>query len=137
MWPAWLLGFKKMKKIIAVLLLPVLFVTNLPVACAAGNDCWSDTAKNDAATLQDIGCVFQIVFNYALRFAGLAVFIMLLVGGIKYLTAGGDPEKAAGAQKTLTYAIFGLALIIISWFILLLIESFTGIKVTVFEIPGT
>ena len=98
---------------------------------AAG--CWSYD-PDEAATLQDIECVFQIAFNYALRFAGLAVFIMFLVGGFKYLTAGGEPEKAAAAQKTLTYAIFGLALIIISWFALLLISEFTGIDLTNFQL---
>jgi len=115
---------EKMKKIKAGL-----------VSVAAG--CWT-YGPDEAATLKDIECVFQVVFNYAIRFAGLAVFIMLLVGGIKFLTAGGEPEKAASAQKTLTYAVFGLVLIIVSWFVLLLISEFTGIELTTFEIvPAT
>ncbi len=98
--------------------------------------CWSDVkyVDGDVVKIAAIECVFQIAFNYTLRFAGLAVFIMFLVGGVKFLTAGGEPEKAASAQKTLTYAIFGLALIVISWFTLLLIGEFTGIELTTFQI---
>jgi len=98
--------------------------------------CWveGETMIDEVPTLAGIECIFQIILNYALRFAGLAVFIMLIVGGFKYITAGGDPKKTEEANHTLTYAVFGLALIIISWFVLLLIKNFTGIDVTVFTL---
>ena len=79
----------------------------------------------------------KVIFNYAVRFAGIAVFLMLIAGGFKYLTAGGDPKKAESAQKTITYAIFGLALLIGGFFILLFIEKFTGVEVTKFSISPT
>ena len=89
----------------------------------------------DPVEIQDIEEIVKIVLNYAVRLAGIAVFIMLLVGGFKYLTAGGDPKKAEAAQKTITYAIFGLALLIGGWFIFQFIEKFTGVEVTQFSIP--
>jgi len=91
----------------------------------------------DPVEIQDIEEIVKIVLNYAVRLAGIAVFIMLLVGGFKYLTAGGDPKKAEAAQKTITYAIFGLALLIGGWFILKLIQEFTGVPVTEFSIIPT
>jgi len=98
------------------------------------DSCWSNAQVDTVATLAGLECIVQAILNVAFRLAGLAVFIMLIWGGFKYLTAGGDPKKSEEAYKTLTYALMGLALIIISWFVLLLIKEFTGIDVTVFKI---
>ena len=70
--------------------------------------------------------VFKNVVSIAIGFAGIAFFIMFLVGGFQYLTAGGNPQAAEGARKTLTYAIMGLAFIALSYLILRLIATFTG-----------
>lgn len=89
------------------------------------------------ATIKDFEGVVQNILNIAIRLAGVLLFIMLIVGGFKYLTAGGDPKKAEAAQKTLTYAIAGLVLITLAWFILLFIKEFTGFDVTQFHIGPT
>lgn len=96
---------------------------------------WSESAKTGAATIKDIEVIFRLILNIVVRFAGIAVFIMIIIGGFQYLTAGGDPKKAESAKNTLTYAILGLALLILAWFILKFIHIFTGINVTIFEIP--
>ena len=88
----------------------------------------------DPARIKDLEVVFRNVLNIVVRFAGVAAFIMIIIGGFQYLTAGGDPKKAESAKNTLTYAILGLALIIISWFILKFIQEFTGVEVTIFKI---
>lgn len=89
----------------------------------------------DPATIKDFEEIVQNILNIAIRLAGVLLFIMLIIGGFKYLTAGGDPKKAEAARNTLTYAIAGLVLVILAWFILLFIEKFTGVKVTQFNIP--
>ena len=61
---------------------------------------------------------------------------MLIIGGFKYLTAGDNPQAKESAQKTITSALLGLALLIGAWLIITLLEKFTGLKLTVFEIPG-
>lgn len=95
---------------------------------------WSESAKNEAATIQDLTIIVQRILNIAVRLAGIAAFIMLIVGGFQFLTAGGDPKKTQAAGSTITYAIFGLVAVIATWFILLFIEKFTGVKVTEFNI---
>lgn len=99
--------------------------------------CYEDVPDvGKVATIQGLECIFIRILNIATSLAGLAVFIMLLVGGFKYLTSGGDPKKAQSAKDTLSHAILGLVLIIAAWFILQFIEEFTGVKVTIFKIPG-
>jgi hypothetical protein len=88
----------------------------------------------EVVTIGGINCVVKIILNLAVRFAGIALFIMLIVGGFKYLTSGGDPKATESAQKIITYAIFGLAILLGGWLILLFIREFTGIDVTQFGI---
>ena len=91
-------------------------------------------AETDVVTLKGFECLFSIVLNNVVRLAGLAIFAMLIVGGFKYLTAGGDQKKLQAAQQTITYAFVGLGFIIGAWFIFMLIRTFTGVDVLRFEI---
>lgn len=104
----------------------------MPFAMAAEE--WSDKTGKQAATLQDITVIIERILNVAVRLAGVAVFIMLIVGGFQYLTAGGDPKKTQAAGSTITSAIFGLVAVVLVWFVLLLIHQFTGVDVTEFKI---
>lgn len=98
--------------------------------------CWveGENMVDGVATIAGLECIFQSILNIAFRLAGLGVFAMLIIGGFKYLTAGGDPKNVESATKTITYGLYGLAMIIVSWFVLLLIKEFTGIDVTVFQV---
>ena len=58
--------------------------------------------------------------NWLLWFAGALVVIYLVYGGIMYITAGGDAEKATKGRTAVINAVIGLiivllALIIIGW----------------------
>lgn len=101
-------------------------------------ECWSSCTYNfggvAVAQIQCLECIFQTILNLIIRLAGLILFIMLIIGGFKYLTSGGDPKSKEAAQKTITSAILGLVLIFVGWLVFLFIEEFTGIKVTEFRI---
>lgn len=86
------------------------------------------------ASLSDLEIVFGNVVKVALGFAGIVLFVLLLFGGLKYITAGSDPKAAEGAQKTITFAIGGLILILLSYLILVLITTITGVDVTKFTV---
>jgi len=86
------------------------------------------------ATLDKLETVFGNLVTSLLALGGIVLFLMLLSGGFKYLTSGGDPKATEGAQKTLTYAIGGLVLLAGSYMILNIIKTFTGADVTNFVI---
>jgi len=90
--------------------------------------------KDGVPTIKGFEVIFNNIVTIALGFAGIALFIMLLVGGFKYLTSGGDPKAVEEAQKTLTYAIGGLILIALSFLILVFLSKFTGVDLTHFTI---
>ncbi len=78
------------------------------------------------AALTGLNDIFGNVVSIAIGLGGIVFFIMFIVGGFSYLTAGGNPQAVEGARKTLTYAIAGLVLIALSYLILKLIAQFTG-----------
>lgn len=88
----------------------------------------------DIATIENLGCIFQRVVGYILGFAGIVLFIILILGGFKFITSGGDPKAVEEAKKTLTYAIAGLIVVLLSYLILVLITAITGVDVTKFNI---
>lgn len=100
---------------------------------------WSSCLQNingiDVPTLKCLEIVFSNILFVAVSLSVFALFAMLLVGGFKYLTSGGDQKAAADAQQTLTYAIAGIALMAVAFLVFRIIEVFTGVQVTKFVIP--
>ena len=86
------------------------------------------------AQIYDLQTMIGSVISYALGFAGVVLFVLLIVGGFKFITSGGDPKAVEGAKKTLTSALAGLIIILISYLILVLIKNLTGVNVTNFSV---
>jgi len=53
---------------------------------------------------------------------GIAVIILIL-GGIRYLTSGGDAEKAGSAKGMIVNAIIGIIIILAAAFLLALVQG--------------
>jgi hypothetical protein len=98
------------------------------------NECFEVVDGDQIATLGGIRCLVLTLLSVAIRLIGLAGFLMLVVGGIKMLVSSGEPKALAAGQQTVTLAIAGIAVAVLSWFILSIIETFTGAPVTQFNI---
>jgi hypothetical protein len=48
------------------------------------------------------------VLNFLLSIVGALAIIMMIVGGVMYLTSGGDEEKIKSAKKITLYSIIGI-----------------------------
>lgn len=91
-------------------------------------------SSSDVATISGLQLVFGNIVSGILGISAIVLFVMLLLGGFQYITSGGDPQKVEQAKKTLTYAIFGVVAIALSYLILRFIGTFTGAQVTNFQI---
>lgn len=102
-------------------------------------NCYDDT-KNPLgikiATLQGLECIFANIMAIIIPLAGLAAFIVLIVGGFQYLTSAGDPKQAQKAQSIITSAIIGIAVIALIWFIFRFLGDLTGLNLFQFVVPG-
>jgi len=95
---------------------------------------WTTTDPDTPVQLVDLQEIFKNVVNVALGFAGIAFFILLIVGGFKFMSAGGDPKALESAKKTLTSALIGLLVVLLSYLVLVFIKEFTGVDLTEFKI---
>lgn len=93
--------------------------------------------NDTAAGVGQLQELFQRIINLSVGLAFIVLTIMLVVGGIRYLTSGGDPKALSSASTTLTWALLGMFFLVIAWLILLLIKAFTGVDVTIFCISFT
>lgn len=91
---------------------------------------------NRPAQISDIVDVIGNFIKILTPIAAVAFLIMLIWGGYQLIFSGGDPKAAAGARTTLTFAIIGVLLVIVSWLILLLIWKITNVNVIDVHIPG-
>ena len=52
--------------------------------------------------------VFNTVVNILLFIVGAVAVIMLVIGGLRYVTSNGDQNAVTGAKNTIMYAIIGI-----------------------------
>ena len=57
------------------------------------------------------------LYNFLLSIVGIVAVMMLIIGGMKYIAAAGNASVIADAKDTISNAIFGLLLALLSWVI--------------------
>ena len=77
----------------------------------------------------DLGILIRNILAVLFFAAGLAAFVFLIIGGIQYITAGGDPKAAASARDRITGAIVGLIIVVAAFAIVLILERVFGIRI--------
>ncbi|MFA6503783.1 MAG: pilin [Patescibacteria group bacterium] len=63
----------------------------------------------------DVQTTAANIINVALGFLGIIAVIIVLVGGCKYMIAGGDETKTKDARGWIISGIIGLAIILAGW----------------------
>lgn len=64
---------------------------------------------------QSVTAVIRTVFNLVIIIAGTIFVILLLVGGIQYLTAAGNEEATGKAKRLIVDSIVGLIIVLAAW----------------------
>ena len=59
--------------------------------------------------------------------AAIVFFFMLVIGGVRWITSGGDKAATEAARNQITAALIGLVIVFAAWAIANLIEIFFGI----------
>jgi hypothetical protein len=86
-------------------------------------------AQPSTMKITDIGKLISSAISLAFIVAGILAFAFLVIGGIEWLTSGGDKTKTEGARNRITAALVGLAIIAASWALMQLVSYFFGIDV--------
>ena len=100
------------------------------------NETFSLNAPTQFQNLENIsfGDLVGIAISFILIVASIAFFFMLVLGGIKWITSGGDKGKTEAARNQITAGLVGLVIVFAAWAILTLVESFFGVNLRSFTI---
>lgn len=60
--------------------------------------------------------------------SGIAAVFMVLISAVQFIFSGGDKEAVAGARKRLTYAIIGLVILALAFWIVNVVGHIAGFK---------
>jgi cytochrome bd-type quinol oxidase subunit 2 len=64
-----------------------------------------------------INSIIHDVINIFSLVVGVVSVIMIIVGGFRYITSGGESSNVSGAKNTIIYAIIGLVVVALAQFI--------------------
>jgi cytochrome bd-type quinol oxidase subunit 2 len=68
-----------------------------------------DAADDDPS--DQVNDMIRLVINIFSLVVGVISVIMIIIGGLKYITSGGDSGNVSGAKNTILYAIIGLVVV--------------------------
>lgn len=84
--------------------------------CLSTGACLTTTTANGACATGDqatssINSILTTVINIFSLVVGVVAVIMIIVGGLKYITSGGESSNVTSAKNTILYAIVGLVIV--------------------------
>ena len=79
---------------------------------------------------EDVGTLTSNLIRVAMGVAGIIFIVLLIGGGIGMIAGAGNdnPEQAAKGKQAVTSAMVGFIVVFAAYWIVQLIEQFTGLK---------
>lgn len=81
----------------------------------ATGTCNAQEAGQTAAT--NVSILLKRIINIFSIIVGVIAVIMIIIGGLKYITSGGDSGNISSAKNTIIYALVGLVIVALAQFI--------------------
>lgn len=93
---------------------------------------WADKLNTGGPKEGDLVTFIVNLINWFLGAVALIAVVMLIISGVKYITAGGDEKKVEDATKGITNAIIGLVICFVAVLIVkFVIDRVQGTSATV------
>ena len=140
-----------MKKISLVILMSLLFFSLIPtitkagfVPCGAREDDLStlDADESKPCQLCDFFVMFDRIVDFVLfKLVPPIATLMLVIGGVMFFAAAGDPANLGRAKGLLTSVVIGLLIVYGAWllisafFLAIGVSEWTGLKEGWFNYP--
>ena len=77
----------------------------------------------------NLGQLLQTLLTLAFFVTGVALFFNIIIGGIQWINAGGDPKALTAARTRITNAFIGLIIVVAAYSIGLILEQVFGISI--------
>lgn len=111
----------KAKVLTAVMCLAMAFTAVSPVSLPVYADAkdevkkGADMTNSGGSAKQDLPDIITTIINVMLFIAGALAVIMIIYGGIRYITAHGDEKQVKVAKDTIVYSVVGLIIAILAY----------------------
>jgi hypothetical protein len=97
---------------------------NLKIGDDASEDCSAEGDESVASTANGLVAKIINIFSWVV---GIVAVIMIIFGGFRYITSGGNDNNVSSAKNTILYAIIGLVIVAFAQFIVkFVLERTTG-----------
>lgn len=83
---------------------------NVYKACSGSSDQVCKSASTDNAT-----SMAKTIVNVMLFVLGIVAVIMIVIGGLRYVTSGGDSSAVTSAKNTILYSVVGLVIAVMAF----------------------
>lgn len=114
-------GLKKNINLRSAIIFCLLIIFALAPSFAFAVDAWGLPNKPAGLSNTDLGGIVINITNYILGFITIVAVLMLIWGGIRYLTAVGDESAVEEAKNIIMQAIIGLIIVGISYSIVVVV----------------
>ncbi len=105
------------KKILTIFIILSLLTLAVPALTQAslGESLNKTATQADISQNQDLGSLVSTIIQGILGILGLIFVILLVYGGVQWMTAMGQEEKIKKAKKTIVNSVIGLVIIILAY----------------------
>ena len=79
--------------------------------CAGANFSVTPQSCDGSAAESSVESIITTVINIFSLVVGFVSVIMIIIGGFKYITSGGNEGSVSGAKNTILFAIVGLVIV--------------------------
>lgn len=84
--------------------------------CRGTGGVWSkDGCVSANANNNDLQSLIKTIVNVLIFLGAAVAVIMIVIGGMRYVTSGGDQNSVKTAKNTILYAIIGLIVMILAY----------------------
>jgi hypothetical protein len=108
---------KKLSLATASMSLATFALSALPTFALTGGDLGLDYGTYTGLGTKDLREGIMTVIQVLLGFLGVIAIVIILWGGFRWMTAGGNEEKVGEAKKIITAGIIGMVIIFCAYMI--------------------
>jgi len=109
--------------------IPTIHAADIPLGSGITGTGPFQAVLDRGATQTQLGTLLSNLITTITVVGSLAFVVYFTIGGLKWITAGGDKAKVAEAQTQMTQAAIGLIVIVVSFFIIGIVGAVLGIDI--------
>ena len=92
---------------------------------------WALTGQKDGSCdetykIESVWGWIHTIINYVLIVVGIVAVVFIIIGGVRFQTSAGEPDKVKSAKNTLMFSIIGLVIAILAGVIVQIVFNVVG-----------